>query len=95
MPKTIYMVSADYGGMENWFEAAFVNESDRNEIALAVAEEVEHANFNLNVAAWIGSYPPGPRVEETAIHHALQMAKRWEHAKDLIATWEVPLYDGV
>ena len=93
MPKTIYMVSADYGGMENWFEAGFVDEATRNEIALAIAEEVEHANFNLNVAAWISSYPPGLRVEETAIHYALQEAKDWGHARELIATWEVPLYE--
>lgn len=93
MAKMVYMLTCDYGGLDNFYEAAFVDESERNEIALAIAEEVEWCNFNLNVAAWIDSYPPGPRVEETAIHYALRMAQRWEHAKDLIATWEVPLYE--
>ena len=90
MPKTIYMVSADYGGMENWFEAAFVNESDRNEIALAVAEEVEHANFNLNVAAWLES----GYTEDLAIRSAIKESNyEGGYAAMAVATWEVPLYE--
>ena len=90
MPKTIYLVSADYGGMENWFEAAFTDEVTRNEIALEVAQEIEHANFNLNVAAWITS---GYSVER-AIQIALRESKyEGGYSSDSVATWEVPLYD--
>ena len=90
--KTIYMVAADYGGMNNYAEAAFVNEADRNEIALAFAEELEHANFNLNVEAWMSAYPPGPLVWQTAVDHALNEAKDWFYAQH-VTTWEVELYD--
>lgn len=92
MPKTIYMLSADYGGLENWYEAAFMNESDRNEIALAIAEEVEHANFNQHVAAFMNS-----DVEEyQAIQFALTISRNqsgWSYANELVLTWEVPLYE--
>ena len=92
MPETIYMLSADYGGLENWYEAAFMNESDRNEIALAIAEEVEHANFNQHVAAFMNS-----DVEEyQAIQFALTISRNqsgWSYANELVLTWEVPLYE--
>ena len=90
--KTIYMVAADYGGMDNYVEAAFVNEADRNEIALAFAEELEHANFNRNVEAWMNAYPPGPLVWQTAVDSALHEAKDWFYAQH-VATWEVNLYE--
>lgn len=92
MPETIYMLSADYGGLENWYEAAFMNESDRNEIALAIAEEVEHANFNQHVAAFMNS-----DVEEyQAIQFALTISRNqsgWSYANELVFTWEVELYE--
>ena len=90
--KTIYMVAADYGGMDNYVEAAFANEDDRNEIALAFAEELEHANFNRNVEAWMNAYPPGPLVWQTAVDHALREAQDWYYAQ-LVITWEVKLYE--
>lgn len=90
--KTIYMVAADYGGMDNYVEAAFANEDDRNEIALAFAEELEHANFNRNVEAWMNAYPPGPLVWQTAVDHALREAQDWYYAQ-LVITWEVELYE--
>lgn len=91
--KIIYMLSANYGGMENWFEGAFENESDRNEIALAMAEEVECANFNLNLAAYLNCELP----YEMAIEFAMACSKNengWSYANELITTWEVPLYGG-
>ena len=90
--KTIYMVAADYGGMDNYVEAAFTNEDDRNEVALAFAEELEHANFNRNVEAWMNAYPPGPLVWQTAVDHALREAQDWYYAQ-LVITWEVELYE--
>ena len=90
--KTIYMVAADYGGMDNYVEAAFVNEDDRNEVALAFAEELEHANFNRNVEAWMNAYPPGPLVWQTAVDYALREAQDWYYAQ-LVITWEVELYE--
>ena len=90
--KTIYTVAVDYGGLENYVEAAFLNEDDRNEIALAFAEELEHANFNLNVAAWMDAYPPGPLVWQTAVDYALKEAKDWFYAQH-VTTWEVELYE--
>ena len=92
MAKTIYMVAADYGGFENWYEAAFIDEGRRNEIALAIAEEVEHANFNLNVAAWMDS----GMAEESAVEYALTCAKAengWSYANEIVITWEVSLYE--
>lgn len=92
MPKTIYMLSADYGGLENWYEAAFMNESDRNEIALAIAEEVEHANFNQHVAAFMN----GDVEKCQAIQFALTISRNqsgWSYANELVLTWEVPLYE--
>lgn len=90
--KTIYMVAVDYGGMNNYVEAAFVDEADRNEIALAFAEELEHANFNHNVEAWMSAYPPGPLVWQTAVDYALKEAKDWFYAQH-VTTWEVELYE--
>lgn len=90
--KTIYMLYVDYGGAENWIECAFENESDRNEIALAFAEELEHANFNLNIASWLDSYPPTRKGIETAIAYAVREAQGWFYAQH-IGTWEVPLYE--
>lgn len=86
MSKTIYLVSADYGGMENYFEAAFVNESDRNEMTLALAEEIEHANFNKGIEVW--TY----LSDEEAIRNALTYARRWEYSQGTVSTWEVELY---
>ena len=90
--KTIYTVGVDYGGVDNYVEIAFVNETDRNEMALAFAEEVEWCNFNLNVAAWISAYPPGPLVWQTAVDYALKESKDWYYAQNVI-TWEVELYE--
>jgi hypothetical protein len=90
--KTIYMVAVDYGGINNYVEAAFVNEADRNEIALAFAEELEHANLNRNVEAWMSAYPPGPLVWQTAVDYALKEAKDWFYAQH-VTTWEVKLYE--
>ena len=87
MPKTIYMLFADYGGVENLFEAAFENESDRNEMALSVAEEIEYANFNQSIGVW--TY----LADEEAIRIALTYARRWEYSGNVF-TWEVPLYGG-
>lgn len=87
--KIIYMLSAEYGGLENWFEGAFENESDRNEIALAMAEEVECANFNLNLAAYLSC--------NLSYEFAMARSKNengWSYANELINTWEVPLYGG-
>ena len=88
--KTIYMVAADYGGMDNYVEAAFINEDDRNEIALAIAEEVEWCNFNLNVAAWMNM---GMR-EGIAVKTAIRQSLNWSRANPAIGTWEVTLYGG-
>ena len=90
--KTIYTVAVDYGGLENYVEAAFLNEDDRNEIALAFAEELEHANFNRNVEAWMNAYPPEPLVWQTAVDYALKEAKDWYYAQN-VTTWEVELYE--
>lgn len=87
MPKTIYMLFADYGGVENLFEVAFENESDRNEMALSVAEEIEYANFNQSIGVW--TY----LADEEAIRIALTYARRWEYSGN-VSTWEVPLYGG-
>ncbi len=92
MAKTIYMLTCDYGGLDNFYDAAFVDESERNEIALAFAEELEHANFNRNVEAWISAYPPGPLVWQTAVDYALKEAKDWFYAQH-VTTWEVELYE--
>ena len=67
MAKTIYMLTCDYGGMDNFYEAAFVDESERNELALAFAEELEHANFNRNIEGWLNSFPPTRKGIESAI----------------------------
>lgn len=90
--KTIYMLSVDYGGTDNFVEMAFVDEATRNELALAFAEELEHANFNLNVAAWLNSYPPTRRGIETAINYAVREAQDWFYAEH-VTTWEVMLYE--
>lgn len=90
MTKTIYMLTCDYGGLDNFYEAAFVDESERNEIALAIAEEVEWCNFNLNVAAWMNM---GMSKEE-AIKYAIRQSLDWSRANPAIGTWEVTLYGG-
>ena len=92
MAKTIYMLTCDYGGLDNFYDAAFIDESERNEIALAIAEEVECANFNLNVAAWMDS----GMAEESAVEYALICAKAekgWSYANEIVITWEVSLYE--
>ena len=90
MAKTIYMLTCDYGGLDNFYEAAFVDESERNEIALAIAEEVEWCNFNLNVAAWMNMGMP----KEEAIKYAIRQSKDWSHANPSIGTWDIPLFGG-
>lgn len=87
--KIIYMLSADYGGLENWYEAAFGSESDRNEIALSIAEEIEWCNFNLNLAAYLEI----GMSEYDAWEYALHKRELWEYANRAISTWEVKLYD--
>jgi hypothetical protein len=87
--KIIYMLSADYGGLENWYEAAFESESDRNEIALSIAEEIEWCNFNLNLAAYLEI----GMSEYDAWEYALHKRELWEYANRAISTWEVKLYD--
>ena len=86
--KTIYMLSADYGGWENWYEVAFENESDRNEIALSIAEEIEWCNFNLNLAIYLEV----GMSEHDAWEYALHKREPWECANCAIGTWEVELY---
>jgi hypothetical protein len=84
------MLTGDYGGMDNFYEAAFVDESERNEIALAIAEEMEWCNFNLNVAAWMSM---GMR-EGVAVKTAIRQSLDWSRANPAIGTWEVTLYGG-
>ena len=90
MAKTIYMLTCDYGGLDNFYDAAFVDESERNEIALAIAEEVEWCNFNLNVASWMIMGMREDVAVKTAIHQSLD----WSRANPAIGTWEVNLYGG-
>ena len=90
MAKTIYMLTGDYGGLDNFYEAAFVDESERNEIALAIAEEMEWCNFNLNVAAWMSM---GMR-EGVAVKTAISQSLDWSRANPAIGIWEVTLYGG-
>lgn len=86
--NTIYMLFADYGGLENWYEAAFENENDRNEIALSVAEEIEWCNFNLNLVAYLEA----GMSEHDAWEYALNKIELWGYANCAISTWEVELY---
>lgn len=86
MTKTIYMLTCDYGGMDNFYDVAFTSEIERNEIALAIAEEVEWCNFNRNVAAWM--------PKEEAIKYAIRQSKDWSHANLSIGTWDIPLFGG-
>lgn len=88
--KTIYMLAVDMG--DDIEEYAFLDEGIRNELALAFAEEVEHANFNLNVAGWLNSYPPTRKGIETAVNYAIREAQDWFYAEH-VTTWEVPLYE--
>ena len=88
MTKTIYMLTCDYGGLDNFYEAAFVDESERNEIALAIAEEVEWCNFNLNVASWMNM---GMR-EGVAVKTAIRQSLDWSRANPAIGTWDTKLY---
>ena len=90
MAKTIYVLTCDYGGLDNFYDAAFVDESERNEIALAIAEEVEWCNFNLNVACWMNMGMREGVAVKTAIHQSLD----WSRANPAIGTWEVTLYGG-
>ncbi len=89
MAKTIYMLTCDYGGTENFYDAAFEDESKRNEIALAIAEEVEWCNFNLNIIAWMNMGMP----QEEVVKYAVRQSKDWSRANPAIGTWEVTLYD--
>ena len=91
MAKTIYMLTCDYGGMDNFYEAAFVDESERNEIALAIAEEMEWCNFNLNVASWMNMVD---MREDVAVKIAIRQSLDWSRANPAIGTWEVTLYGG-
>lgn len=88
MAKTIYMLTCDYGGLDNFYEAAFIDESERNEIALAIAEEVEWCNFNLNVASWMNM---GMR-EGVAVKTAIRQSLDWSRANPAIGTWDTKLY---
>ena len=90
MAKTIYMLTGDYGGMDNFYEAVFVDESERNEIALAIAEEVEWCNFNLNIASWMNM----SMSKEEAIKYAIRQSQDWARANPSIGTWDIPLYGG-
>lgn len=91
MTKTIYMLTCDYGGMDNFYEAAFIDESERNEIALAIAEEMEWCNFNLNVASWMNMVD---MCEDVAVKIAIRQSLDWSRANPAIGTWEVTLYGG-
>lgn len=84
--RTIYCLSVDYGA--DMFDLCFADETTRNEMALAYAQEIELANFNLNVAAWMGRVD-----EETAIRWALEMHEPWEHAHANICNWEATFYE--
>lgn len=86
--NTVYMVAADIGGVENFYEAGFKNEASRNEIALSLAEEIEYGNFLLNVAAWMD----GGASEENAIKYALERANNWYYSDNIVA-WEVEIYE--
>ena len=90
MAKTIYMLTCDYGGLDNFYDAAFVDESERNEIALAIAEEMEWCNFNLNVAAWMNMGMP----KEEAIKYAICQPKDWSRVNPVIGTWDISLFGG-
>lgn len=85
--NTIYMIAADLGGMENFYEAGFKSEVSRNEIALSLAEEMEYGNFLLNIVAWMN----GGASEEEAIKMALERAKTWYYSD--MSTWEVEVYE--
>lgn len=88
--NTAYLLTCDYGGTENFYDVAFTSEIERNEIALAIAEEVEWCNFNLNVAAWMNM---GMSKEE-AIKYAIRQSQDWARANPSIGTWDIPLYGG-
>ena len=78
-----------YGDNENTFKANLhpgKNLLD-GQMALAYAQEIELANFNLNVAAWMGQVD-----EETAIRWALAY-EPWEYAHANICTWEAAFYE--
>lgn len=85
--NTVYMVAVDIGGMENFYEAGFMNEASRNEIALSLAEEMEYGNFLLNIAAWMNN----GIEEEKAIKLALRRAREWYYSD--MSTWEVEVYE--
>ena len=86
--NTAYLLTCDYGGTENFYDVAFTSEAERNEIALAIAEEVEWCNFNLNVISWINMGMREGMAVKTAICQS-----DWSHANAAIGTWEVTLYD--
>lgn len=83
--RIIYCLSVDYGA--DMFDLCFADETIRNEMALAYAQEIELANFNLNVAAWMGQVD-----EETAIRWSLA-AEPWSYAHANICNWEAVFYD--
>lgn len=89
--KTIYMLTVLYGD-EDVEEYAFIDEGIRNELALAFAEELEHANFNLNIAAWMICYPPTNKGIKTAIEYAVREAQGWRCGEQVF-TSEVSLYE--
>ena len=88
--NTAYLLTCDYGGTENIYDVAFTSEIERNEIALAIAEEMEWCNFNLNVAAWMSV---GMR-EGVAVKTAIRQSLDWSRANPAIGTWDVTLYGG-
>ena len=78
--KTVYCLGVDYGA--DMFDLYFIDEIVRNEMALSYAQEIELANFNLNVAAWMSTYG-----EATAIELALK-SEPWEYANCSVYVWE-------
>lgn len=87
--KTIYMLSVDYGN--DIHEMAFVDECLRNELALAFAEELSTASFNLDVEAWYNQINNG-LTEEMALQFAIQENQDW-YENPYVCTWEVLLYE--
>ena len=84
----LYSLYVDYGA--DYFDLHFTDESLRNEMALSYAQEIDHANFNLNVAAWMNS----GSNEEDAIRKALFEANYdGDYAPHLVNTWDSELVE--
>lgn len=83
------MLSVDYG--DDIHEMAFTDEGLRNELALAFAEELSTASFNLDIAAWYNPIGSG-LTEEMALQFAIQENKDW-YENPYVCTWEVLLYE--